>query len=67
MTRPPRISSASRDEEASRKERAQEMIRLLDEWMADESGHDEEMWPRLKEVLEQDRISSRKLFDETTR
>jgi excisionase family DNA binding protein len=63
---PPRTSSASREDEAGRKARAQEMIRLLDEWMADESGHDEEMWPKLKEVLEQDRISSRKLFDETT-
>jgi hypothetical protein len=34
--------------------------------MADESGHDEEVWPQLKEVLEQDRVSPRRLFDETT-
>ena len=48
----------------SARERAEKVIQLLDEWMADESGHDEEMWPKLKAVLEQDRISSRPLFRE---
>jgi excisionase family DNA binding protein len=42
-------------------------IQLLDEWMADESGHDEEYWPKLKAVLEQDHLSSRPLFEESTR
>jgi excisionase family DNA binding protein len=56
----------SSEEEAVRQARAQRLIRLLDEWMADESGHDEEVWPQLKEVLEQDRVSTRKLFVETT-
>jgi excisionase family DNA binding protein len=51
---------------ADRDARAQRVIRLLDEWMADESGHDEAVWPQLKQVLEQDRVSSRRLFDETT-
>jgi hypothetical protein len=35
---------------------------LLDEWMADESGYDEATWPKLEAALEQDRLSSRKLF-----
>jgi hypothetical protein len=39
-------------------------IGLLDEWMADESGYDEETWPELKTALDRDRLSSRRLFDE---
>src|SRR5947209_627594 len=50
----------------SARERAEKVIQLLDEWMADESGHDEEMWPKLKAVLEEDRLSSRPLFREST-
>lgn len=37
-------------------------MRLLDEWMADESGYDEEAWPELKEALDRDRLGYRKLF-----
>lgn len=48
-------------EQAKRMEKA---IHLLEEWMADESGHDEETWPKLKEALDQDRLSTRRLFDE---
>ena len=51
---------------AEQRERARKLKRLLAEWMADESGHDEEMWPKLKAVLEEDRLSSRKLFRETS-
>lgn len=36
--------------------------RLLDEWMEDDSGYDEEAWPELKEALDRDRLSDRKLF-----
>jgi len=39
-------------------------IRLLSEWMADESGYDEGTWPELKTALDQDRLSFRRLFDE---
>lgn len=40
------------------------VMRLLDEWMADESGYDEETWPLLKEALnqERERVGARKLF-----
>jgi excisionase family DNA binding protein len=51
---------------AEQRERARKLKRLLAEWMADESGHDEEMWPKLTAVLEEDRVSSRKLFRETS-
>lgn len=47
-------------------ERAERAIRLLDEWMADESGHDEEYWPRIKAVLEENPLSFRTVFDELT-
>ena len=41
-------------------------IRLLDEWMADDSGYDEETWPELKEALDRNRREAgqyRKLFE----
>lgn len=42
----------------------QHLRRLLYEWLADDSGYDEETWPKLKAALEQDRLSARSLFDE---
>jgi hypothetical protein len=45
-------------------ERKQWLLHQLDEWLADDSGSDEETWPELKDALEQDRLSSRSLFDE---
>ncbi len=39
------------------------VIALLDEWLRDESGYDEETWPELKVALDRDRLSERKLFD----
>jgi hypothetical protein len=38
-------------------------IALLDTWLSDDSGYDEETWPELKAGLERDRLSARKLFD----
>ena len=47
-------------------ERIEKAIQLLDEWMADESGYDEQTWPELKKALdrERDHISARRLFGE---
>jgi hypothetical protein len=52
--------------ELSDRERAEKLIRLLDEWMNDESGYDEGTWHELKESLNQERdnISARRLFNE---
>lgn len=36
--------------------------RLLQEWMADESGYDEEMWPQIKQIIEDNRLSIRSRF-----
>ena len=40
------------------------LVRLLDSWLADESGYDERVWPRLKKSIEENRLSSRRRFDE---
>ena len=39
-------------------------IELLHQWLEDESGYDERVWPRLKEAIEQDRLSERKRFSD---
>lgn len=41
-------------------------IKLLDEWMADETGYAEETWPELEEALDRNRREAgqyRKLFE----
>jgi hypothetical protein len=49
-----------RDETCKRNAAARQ---LLQEWLADESGYDEETWPLLKSALEANRTApSRKLF-----
>jgi len=40
----------------------EKLLRLLDEWMRDESGYDEKIWPALKHSLEKDRFSRRNRF-----
>ncbi|OKH36708.1 hypothetical protein NIES2119_16930 [[Phormidium ambiguum] IAM M-71] len=47
-------------------EQIEKVIQLLDEWMADESGYDEETWPELKAAIDRERdlVSARRLFDE---
>jgi len=39
-------------------------IALLNQWLADESGYDEEAWPKIKQLLEENRTSNRRLFNE---
>lgn len=34
-------------------------IALLDKWLQDESGYDEETWPKLKSELDKHRLSAR--------
>jgi len=57
---PKRTAGANGEHEDS----AKDVARLLDEWMADESGYDEETWPELKAALERERLSSRPLFND---
>jgi hypothetical protein len=44
--------------------RARKLKKLLDTWLADESGYDERVCPRLKKAIEENRLSSRKRFDD---
>jgi hypothetical protein len=42
----------------------QEAVCLIDEWLADASGYDEEVWPELKAGLQRERAGARSLFRE---
>ena len=46
----------------SRREKNAEAIALLDRWLADESGYDENTWPTLREGIDCSRTSARKRF-----
>ncbi|MBI3654016.1 MAG: hypothetical protein HY231_23545 [Acidobacteria bacterium] len=43
---------------------AQAVIRLLDEWLADASGYDEQNWPAIKKLREENRTADWSNFDE---
>ena len=43
----------------------EDAIELIENWLADESGYDDEAWPRLKRSIEENRLSYRKRFEET--
>lgn len=42
--------------------KADPLLRLLDNWMADESGYDEENWPVVRQAIEEHCLSYRKKF-----
>jgi len=46
--------------------KAAAVIELLRSWLHDESGYDEQTWPKLKKALnqERDRIGARRLFND---
>ena len=46
----------------TQRQRNADARQLLRDWLADESGYDEETWPRLKQGLETNRLGHRKLF-----
>jgi len=39
-------------------------IQLLQDWMADESGYDEKTWEIVKEIIEKNRLSDRRIFND---
>jgi hypothetical protein len=45
--------------------KAESVIELLRSWLQDQSGYDEETWPKLKKALQQERRKrrARELFD----
>jgi predicted DNA-binding antitoxin AbrB/MazE fold protein len=48
--------------ELVQQESGAEAIKLIDQWLADDSGYDEQSWPELKTELERHRLSDRSLF-----
>jgi len=44
--------------------RNQSAINLLNEWLADESGYDEQAWPAARKAIVENALSSRKRFDD---
>lgn len=44
--------------------RNQSAINLLNEWLADESGYDEQVWPAARKAIAENALSSRKRFDD---
>jgi hypothetical protein len=40
------------------------LIQMLNQWLTDESGYDEENWPQIKKMLEENRTSDRSVFHE---
>jgi excisionase family DNA binding protein len=47
-------------EEQARKNEA--LLKLLNEWMADDSGYDEQVWPLVQASIEENRLSDRRRF-----
>jgi hypothetical protein len=62
----PVMDVPSVDEEALARQHAknQAVIHLLREWLADESGYDEETWPLVKQAIEVNRPSDRSRFSD---
>jgi hypothetical protein len=42
---------------AAEDETLEDAIKLVDEWMSDESGYDEETYPQIEAALNQNRLS----------
>ena len=57
-------SAAEKQRLAEIKERNQVALRLLREALEDESGYQEAVWPRLKQAMEEDRLSDRRRFSD---
>jgi len=59
-----KIHGIRRPKSSVSRSKTHKLVRLLDSWLADESGYDERVWPRLKKSIEENRLSSRRRFDE---
>jgi len=63
VTQFPEVHPAeSSDEAVAVRLKNEAAIRLLKEWMADESGYDEETWPKVKQAIEANCPSYRSRF-----
>lgn len=60
----PSAAEADRDEAVVQRTKNQQVIRLLDEWLEDDSGYDEKAWPKLKKSIEKHRLGKRRRFSD---
>ncbi|HVC97174.1 MAG TPA: hypothetical protein VND64_26075 [Pirellulales bacterium] len=53
------------DQMAPQSPKAKRLAAVLRGWLTDESGYDEETWPKLKKALDRERarVGGRRLFD----
>lgn len=58
------IESSRNHGSTPQRARNQAAISLLHEWLADESGYDEQVWPIAKRAIAENALSSRKRFDD---
>lgn len=56
---PPRLSEPTQGPDRVARD---DILRAIDEWLSDESGYDEKVWPELKKAIEANRLSARKRF-----
>ena len=50
------------DEQTVQRSKNQAAIRLLQKWVADDSGYDESVWPGIKKAIEANPLSARRRF-----
>ena len=48
------MSAAALDDQPMRN---QQIIHMLNQWLADESGYDERVWPEIKKYIEEHQLS----------
>jgi len=57
----------SREALATQRVKNEAAIQLIAEWLADESGYDEKTWPIVKKAIEENRLSYRRRFGESSK
>lgn len=58
------IVTPQKQNEQVQRDKNEAARRLLQEWLADESGYDEEVWPQVKQLIEDNRLSMRSRFSD---
>ncbi len=43
--------------------KSEQAIALVDSWLADKSGYDKRVWPRLRRAIERNRLSTHRRFE----
>jgi hypothetical protein len=56
--------NGSPPDQSELREKNQTARRLLREWLSDTSGYDEETWPQVKTLIEENRLSQRNRFSD---